>query len=319
MTSILLVRTSSLGDVIQNLPVVTDIMRYVTAPEIDWVVEEAFAAIPALHPGVRRIIPVATRRWRKGLASQAVWSDFSAFRRHLQETTYDVVLDTQGLIKSGFIAWLARGTRYGYDRHSAWEPLATLSYDRTFPVSPHLHAVVRNRSLAAQAFGYTASDAVDYGIATPFLVPAWLASGPYAVLLHATSRRDKAWPVASWVELGKNLDSRGIRCVLPGGSEAELEAARALAAAIPNAIAPDVMPLAAVAALLAHASVVVGVDTGLTHLAAALDAPVVGLYCATEPAENGVYAGDRAINLGGKGKPPEVDEVLAQVARLAAA
>ena len=121
------------------------------------------------------------------------------------------------------------------------------------------------------------------------------------------------------MELGKSLDSCGIRCVLPGGSEAELEAARALAAAIPNAIAPDVMPLADVAALLAHASVVVGVDTGLTHLAAALDAPVVGLYCATEPAENGVYAGDRAINLGGKGKPPEVDEVLAQVARLAAA
>jgi heptosyltransferase I len=318
MTSILLVKTSSLGDVIQNLPVVTDIMRYVTAPEIDWVVEEAFAAIPRLHPGVRRVIPVATRRWRKGLASQAVWSDFSAFKRRLQENTYDVVLDTQGLIKSGFITWLARGTHYGYDRQSAWEPLATLSYDRTFAVSPHLHAVIRNRSLAAQAFGYAITDAVDYGIAAPSPLPAWLPSGPYAVLLHATSRNDKAWPVASWVGLGKSLNSRGLQCVFPGGTKAELEAARGLAAAIPNAIAPDVMSLADVAALLAGATVVVGVDTGLTHLAAALGTSVVGLYCATEPSENGVYAADRAINLGGKGKIPRVDEVLLAVTRLAA-
>jgi heptosyltransferase-1 len=313
---ILLVKTSSLGDVVHNLPVVSDLQRRLPGLAIDWVVEEAFAAIPRLHPAVRRVIPVAVRRWRKALTAPATWREMGAFRRQLRGEAYDAVLDTQGLVKSALVAALARGRRLGYAREAAREPLAARFYDRTFVIPKNLHAVERNRWLAAAALGYAADLPLDYGIAAEPLAGEWLPTKPYAVLLTATSRADKQWPAAGWLALADWLGRRGLACVLPAGSAAERQTAAALARDMTGGVAAPPLGIAELAGLFAGAALVVGVDTGLTHLAAALGRPTLGLYGATDPLLTGVHAGANAINLGGAGQPPAPDEVIAGAERL---
>ena len=315
MTRILLVKTSSLGDVVHNLPVVSDLLSAAPGSEIDWVVEESFAAIPRLHAGVTRVLPVAVRRWRSSLLSAAARAEIGAFTRELKLRPYDAVIDTQGLLKSAWIAWLARGTRHGLDFASAREPLASF-YDRTYSVPWTMHAVERNRALAAQALGYAVPAQLDYGIAASAAVFAWLPRGRYAVLLHATSARSKLWAVKRWVELGTRLSRCGLASVLTWGNAAERLRAEEIAGSVPGAAVAPGLPLADAARLLAGAQAVVGVDTGLTHLAAALGLATVGIYCATDPAATGLYGGARAVNLGGIGKPPSVLDVLAALEQL---
>jgi len=308
---ILLVKTSSLGDVLHNLPVVSDIVRRYPGAQIDWLVEESFAALPRLHPAVRNVIPVAVRRWRGRLLNIEVWREIAAFRSTLTAQRYDVAIDTQGLLKSALLMRGAQGLRCGFDRDSAREPLAASLYQRTFPVATGQHAVERNRQLAAQALGYTLEEHADYGILPPAIAhPAWLAEGPYAVLLHATSRDDKLWNEANWVALGRYLHGKNIRCVLPWGSAMEQVRSLRLAEAIPDAVAPPRLNLNEAAALLGGAQAVIGVDTGLAHLAAALGVPTVGIYTTTDPALTGLYAGRCAVNLGNIGRAPDVTAVI---------
>jgi heptosyltransferase-1 len=319
MLKILLVKTSSMGDVIHNLPLVSDIRAHFPEAEIDWVVEESFAAIPALHPGVGSVLPVALRRWRKTPFARRTHEEIRAFIRRLQEKTYDIVLDSQSLLKSALIARLAHGSRAGLGWKSAREPLAALFYDYTVKIEKDRHAVERNRLLAGRVLGYTPDTPVDYGIKAPASALPWLPDGYYAVFLHATSRDDKLWPEERWVELGAHFNSKGLRCVLPWGSEAERARSQRLAGQIPHSVVPPHLTLGEAAALLASADVAVGVDTGLVHLAAALDIPTVALYCATEPGLTGVCAGVRAINLGGVGNPPSVAAVVAAAEQAVAA
>jgi heptosyltransferase-1 len=317
---ILLVKTSSLGDVLHNLPAVSDIMRQYPHARIDWVAEESFAALPKLHPGVRSVIPVAVRRWRKNLLLPDTWREIATFRHTLQAEHYDIAIDTQGLIKSALMMRGARGLRCGFDRSSAREPLASLLYQRTFHVAQGQHAVERNRQLIAHALGYTLHTGVDYGIHTPSTArPAWLPEGAYAVLLHATSRDDKLWDETNWVALGKHLQQQNIRCILPWGSATERSRSERLSAQIPQAISPCKLKLDEIAAIVGKATAVVGVDTGLAHLAAAMDVPTIGIYTATDPALTGLYAGERAVNLGGIRSSPAVSEVIAALARIAPA
>jgi heptosyltransferase I len=317
---ILLVKTSSLGDVVHNLPVVTDLVRRFPDAVIDWVVEESFADIPRLHPGVRRVIPVAMRRWRRSLWSPAVWRQIGDFRRELQQDGYDVVLDTQGLLKSALITRQARlaadGRRCGNNAGSAREPLAARFYDRSYPIARNLHAVERNRRLAAAAIGSAVGLPLDYGISAPPLTAPWLPKGNYAVLLTATSRADKEWPEPDWQALGLALIATGLRCVLPAGSAPERARAARLVSSLGRAVAAPSMTLAELASLLAGATLVVGVDTGLVHLAAALGRPTIALYCGSDPALTGVHAGANAINLGGRGAPPTAHETVDQALRL---
>lgn len=312
---ILLVKTSSLGDVIHNLPVATDIRRHFPDARIDWVVEESFSDLPRLHPAVGRVISVAIRRWRKALFSSATWQEIGAFKHSLQSVRYDLVLDTQGLLKSGLLARTARlapeGRRCGHDKDSARESIAARFYDQGYAISRHLHAVERNRQLAAAALGYAwDADALDYGIRADALQADWLPPSPYAVLLTATSRDDKLWPEDRWIALGNALRSQGLTAVLPAGSARERERATRIAAAIPGAIVAPSMGLKELAALFAGARQVVGVDTGLTHLAAALHRPTVAIFTGSEPALTGVHAGALASNLGGRNLVPTTDEVL---------
>jgi len=308
---ILLVKTSSLGDVLHNLPVVSDIVRHYPDAKIDWGVEESFAALPKLHPAVRNVIPVAVRRWRGKLLSVAAWREIGAFRGTLAAQHYDIAIDTQGLLKSALLMRGAQGLRCGFDRGSAREPLATGLYQRTFSVATGQHAVERNRQLVAQALGYALVGQADYGIRPPTIARlVWLADAPYAVLLHATSRADKLWGEANWVALGHYLHEKNIRCILPWGSAAEQARSLRLATLIPDAVSPPRLSLNEAAALLGGARAVVGVDTGLAHLAAALGVPTVGIYTATDPALTGLYAGRSAVNLGGIGQAPDTVAVI---------
>ena len=306
---ILFVKTSSLGDVIHNCPAVSDAARRVPGASIDWMVEEPFAELAALHSSVRRVIPVAVRRWRAAPLSPATWSEFSQFRRALRSERYDCVIDSQGLVKSALLASLALGEKNGFDRASAREPFAAHFYDLRHAVPQGLHAVERNRRLAAAVLGYAADGGCDYGLRAPgeasLAVPA-----PFALLLTMTSRSDKLWAEERWIELGRALGERGAQSVLPWGNEAERARCERIALGIGGALVPRRMTLAELARLMPRARWVAGVDTGLAHLAAALGVAAVGIYSGSDPALTGLYGNDRAHSLGTAGKSPSAREVL---------
>lgn len=307
---ILLVKTSSLGDVIHNLPVASDLGRQFPEATIDWCVEESFADIPRLHPGIRAVIPVAIRRWRKSLLRAATWREIGEFKKRLAKTSYDAILDTQGLIKSGLVTFLARGRCYGYAAEVAREPMASYFYDKTFVIPPNAHAVERNRWLGAAAFDYPVDLPLDYGIAPPDLDSSWLEAERHAVLFTATSRDDKLWNEQNWIAIGQALSSRGLTPIFPSGSLAERERAERIAASIPGAVVAPPLKLRELATLIGRAALAIGVDTGLAHLATALRVPTIALYVTTDPALTGVYGSGYFRNLGGIGRSPSVAEVL---------
>ena len=315
-----------MGDVVHNLPVASDLAVQFPHAQIDWVVEEAFAALPRLHGMVREVHPVALRRWRRAPFSAATWREIRAFRRRVTAQTYDAIIDTQALLKSALLVACARGRKYGLDWASSREPIGWF-YHRTFTIPRDRHAVERNRALAAQALGYTLSGPANYAVQLPASARQELdrragrilqepGRKGYAVLLHATSAREKEWPEGSWVALGQRLHRIGLLSLLPYGDAREQARSERLANRIPGALVPPALSLDAFAALLAGAATVIGVDTGLSHLAAALGRPTLGIYCATDPRLTGLYGGPRAVNLGGPGAPPSVDEVVSATDRL---
>ena len=314
MPRILLVKTSSLGDVVHNLPVASDIGAALPGVTIDWVVEETFAALPRMHPKVSNVIPAAVRRWRKSFWRSATRAEIGVLVDALREHEYDAVIDTQGLLKSALIARAARGTRYGLDWRGSREPLG-LFYDRTFSVPMAQHAVERNRSLASQALRYSLAAHVDYGAKPESKSFSWLPSR-YAVLIHASSAQAKLWPEARWIALARALEARSLSLVLPWGSDAERVRSERLAASTHGTIVPPRLGLSDVSAMIGGAQCVVGVDTGLTHLAGALGRPTVGIYTATHLERHGLYQCARAVNVGGAGACPEVAEVQAALERL---
>lgn len=302
---ILIIKTSSLGDVVHMLPALTDAQRRLPTLTADWVVEESFAAIPGWHPAVGRVLPVAIRRWRKRLLDPAVWREVGEFTSALAQQRYDAVVDTQGLLKSAWIARLAHGPRWGYDRTSAREPLAARFYTHRLAVARAQHAIERNRQLLAGALAYALEGlALDYGLLHPPAAAAEPTVPPRHVLaLHGTSRVDKEWSQAQWVELAQRLAACGSGLVLPWGNERERRRAEAIAAASPGSIVLPQLGLAPLAGLIARAPAVVGMDTGLMHLAAACGRPGVALYPATAPALTGVRSPPGAppiVNLDGQ-------------------
>ena len=291
---VLIIKTSSLGDLVHMLPALHDAARRLDDLQIDWVVEDPFAAIPRWHPQVDRVIPVALRRWRKRLGNRQTWREIARFKAQLGERSYAAIIDSQGLYKSAILASWARGPRFGYDRRSAREPLAALTYHQTVHILPSLHAIERNRRLLAAALDYRHEDlALDYGIMAmraSLALPSGELPRRYVVGLHGTSRRVKEWPESSWRGLGARLESQGLALVLPWGSPEERERARRIALAQSSIYVLPELDLDTLAAILVHAVAVVGVDTGLMHVAAALGCPGLALYTATDPARTGVIA-----------------------------
>lgn len=304
MTDILFIKTSSLGDVIHNMPAVTEARARLPDARIAWLVEEAYVPLVRLHPAVSEVVPVAARRWRKQLWSLPNWREMQGARGRIGAPRYDQVIDTQGLLRTGLMARIAQGRRHGYDRHSIREPLAAMFYDVRHGVSRDLHAIERNRLLTGAALGYEPAGPPDYG-----LDALRTGTGQYVVLLHGTARVEKEWSPENWIALGERLGD--IEVVLPWGNEREHARATHLAANMPNARVAGEMPLDAIARLVAGARFVVGVDTGLLHLAAALKVPLVAIFAGSRPDLTGPI-GQGPIEVVGAGDaPPSVDAVAA--------
>ena len=281
---VLIVKLSSLGDVVHAMPAVMDIQAAFPNAHIDWVVERGFAPLAARCEAVRRVIPCEIRRWRKAFfkaetraQTRAEWRTFKA---DLQHEAYDVIIDLQGLTKSAWIAWLARkargGKRYalanrtdgsGYERPTRWVA------DVAVPITPHIHAVTRGRVLCAQALGYEMPAHLNYGLGQ-----AAVQRKPVVVLVHGTSRTDKEWPLAHWFEIGTRLKQAGFDVALPHGNEAERVRSEALADMLPGAVVWPRLSLDQLTTEMAHCTGVIGVDSGLSHIAVALDLPHVQIY-----------------------------------------
>jgi heptosyltransferase I len=320
MKRILLVKTSSLGDVIHNLPVIHDILIHYPDAQFDWVVEESFADIPRLHPKVNRVITVAVRRWRKQLFSKKTWHEILKCKRLLSSEPYDLVIDTQGLVKSAIIASSAHGIKHGYDTHSIREPLASRFYDQTYDIPYHQHAVHRVRTLAALSLDYQVpTDAPNYGIQGEILLEESLQSqlnNPYMMALHATSKEAKLWPEDQWVKLGQALNHKGYQLVFPWATPNEEARAIRIATQLHNAFVLPKLSIGQIASIIAKAKITIGVDTGLSHLSAALSIPTVAVYTETRPELTGVMAAKDAkvVNLGGQHQIPSYSAVLEAIA-----
>ncbi len=309
---LLIVKTSSMGDVVHALPVVTDILRQHPDAEIDWLVEAPFAAIPQLNPGVDRVLPMAWRKWRDQLFQRATWRSMGALRTELRREPYDLVLDLQGLLKSALWARQARGPVGGYDQASVREPLAAWAYQRRAAVPRQLHSVQRCRMLAAAHLGYAMPhSAPDFGLQAP--TAGWKPGAPYAVIIPNASRPEKLWPERSWVAVGRRMLERGWLPVVLWGRDAEQTLAERIAAGCDGDV-PPFLKVGEMAGVLAGAQQVVGLDTGFTHLAAAFGRPTVGIYCDHEPGLAGITGSGPVASIGGKGQVPSKNEVLALVA-----
>ncbi|KTL62160.1 ADP-heptose--LPS heptosyltransferase [Photorhabdus laumondii subsp. laumondii] len=295
---VLLVKTSSMGDVLHSLPALTDAERNLPDVRFDWVVEEGFAQIPGWHSTVDQIIPVAIRRWRKNWFSPEIRAERRLFKEKLKLHQYDAIIDAQGLLKSAFLVTrLAYGPKHGYNRKSIREPLASFFYDCCHAVSKQQHAVERIRELFAVSLGYTKPAAQgDYGIARHFLKRKLENQDDYLVFLHATTRDEKHWPESHWRQLIAEIQPTGMKIKLPWGAEHEYQRARRLAENFSHVEVLPKLTLAQVAQELACAKAVVSVDTGLSHLTAALDRPNITLFGPTDPGLIGGY-GKEQISL----------------------
>ena len=335
---ILLVKLSSLGDVLHNLPIVWDLRKRLPHAQIDWIVEEAYVHL--LEPlrttetfrGIDRIIPVAFRRWRKHLFRWNTWCEFFAMRSMLQAVAYDFILETQGLIKSGMVCALARKAKHGFvtglanaTLHSGYEPMARRFYDESVQVPLKCHAIDRSRWVMCSAldwplFNRRSEPPQFYPLETiQALRPLHLegmrlqpsgVSAPYVLCFHATARAAKRWPNAEWITLGQALSQQGYQLIFPWGSPDEMKTSAHLASQIPGAIVPRAFSIEEAYRLIAHAALTIGVDTGLTHLSAVLGKPTVEIYCDSPRWKTEGYWSKWVINLGDMKTPPSVGEVL---------
>jgi heptosyltransferase-1 len=297
---VLIVKVSSLGDVIHTLPAITDAYRAKRGLRFDWVVEEAFTDIPRWHPAVDKVIPVAFRRWRKNLVKTWHSGEFAAFKRDLQEHHYDLVIDAQGLIKSGIISRISRGLTVGLSNTSIREPFATMFYNVKYTVPWQQHAVERLRDLFSRTFNYTFDyKTCDYGLNLRQFRNPQDSVPPYIVLLHGTTWESKQWPMPYWKRLIRLATTNGYRVKLLWGSAEELSRAKEMAENSPQVDVLDRMGLTDIARMMVNSAGVVTVDTGLGHLAAALSLPTVALYGASNPELTGTY-GHHQLHLPGR-------------------
>jgi heptosyltransferase-1 len=291
----LIIKTSSLGDVIHTLPAVTDAAAAVSGLRFDWVVEDAFVEIPGWHPAVDQVIPVALRRWRKGWRKAWSSGEMGEFRQTLSQNSYDLILDAQGLVKSAVLARMAGGNRVGLDRDSAREPLAALAYDHRLSIPRDMHAIDRVRLLFAKAFDYSLPGGEpDYGVSVA--AEAGTGNRPYLLFLHGTTWPTKLWPAAYWIELTQLATAAGYSVRFPWGTAEEQQRAQAIVAAAGAGHLLPKLGLSGLVKALAGAAGVVGVDSGLAHLAAAISIPGVTLYGPTRTDLTGAR-GKKQINL----------------------
>ena len=307
---ILIIKSSSMGDVIHALPVAYDIKKAFPDCELDWVVEESFKDIPALSPFIDRRIVTAFRRWRKHPLSHHTREEFGELRKTLREAHYDCVIDIQGLLRTGLVARLSGAETWGYSKDTIREPLASRFYTHTLAVPESLRPVRRYRTMASRVLGYTIDpEAPHYGLKVTPVSPVGV-TGPYAALAVNTSRAEKLWPQQRWIEVARELKKDGLQSVLFWGSDAEHERVLEIASAVEGAVVMPRSNLRSLAQAIAGAACLAGVDTGLTHLGAALGVPSVGIIVGTSAELFSLVSEKACATVGDKGVVPGTIEVL---------
>lgn len=335
-SKILLVKLSSLGDVLHNLPIVWDLRTRLPDAQIDWVVEEGYVHLlePLLSRkgfrGIDRIIPFGLRRWKKNLFQLTTWKEFFSFRKTLQSITYDVLIETQGLLKSAIVCSLAKKSSHvvvaglaNATEFSGYEPLARSFYNQSVQVPTQCHAVDRSRWVMCSALDWSL---IERGDAPQFYPSEFISSipksavaglrPPYILCFHSTAREAKRWPNDNWIALGKDLSAQGYQLVFPWGNDAEKAVSQLLASEIPGAIVPLAFSIEEAFSVITGAALTVGVDTGLTHLAAVLNKPTIEIYCDSPLWKTEGYWSDRIYNMGDIQNPPSIQEVLKASLRL---
>ncbi|VFP88462.1 lipopolysaccharide heptosyltransferase RfaC [Candidatus Erwinia haradaeae] len=277
---VLMIKTSSMGDVIHSLPALTDARLAFPNMHCEWVIEENFSEIPTWHPAVSHVIPVAIRRWRKNWFKNLIRKERINFKHALQYRSYDAVIDAQGLIKSAaLISRFATGTKHGGDIYSIREPVASWWYDKRYAINKNQHAVQRIRSLFAKSLNYTLPTTIgDYGILQHFKKNQPIKTNDYLVFLHATTKDKKQWPEMHWRTLINSLQPERVMIKLPWGTHNEFLRAQRLAQGLSYVEVLPKLMLKEIAHILIGAKAIVSVDTGLSQLAAALNCPNITLY-----------------------------------------
>ena len=298
---ILIVKLSSMGDVVHAMAAVQDIRRALPQARIDWVVERPFAPLVARCQGVDAVIPSDLRRWKHDLLAKETRRAWRAFRARLQQERYDAVIDLQGLTKSGLVAWLARkapGGRHfalaNRTQYSSYEAPARWLADQAIVMPWRINVVEQSRQLCATALGYSVEGAPGFGLGAGALaVPRAMAPGavarPVVVLAHGTAKQTKTWPTASWVELGRRLNAAGFCVALPHGSSAERALSEAMAAQLDDAWVWPGMGLDTLVDTMAGCAGLIGLDTGLSHIAVALGLRHVQIYRIDNAWRSGVH------------------------------
>jgi len=296
---VLIIKTSSLGDIIHTLPALTDAKKILGEIQFDWVVEESFAEIPDWHPAVRTVIPVAIRRWRHNILKTFQSGEWQQFKQQLQQQQYDAVIDAQGLLKSAWITRLAHGKIYGLDKTSARESMASFFYQQPQVIDKNQHAVERVRQLFAKSLNYSLIDLpLDYGIKEgirqnlPTQTNDNISQSKRILFLHGTTWSTKHWPEVYWCELAHQLTDQADKVILPWGNETEYQRALSIknyCRQSAQVIILEKMTLNELVKTIIQMDAVIAVDTGLAHLCAALDIPTIALYGSTSPGLTGTY------------------------------
>jgi heptosyltransferase-1 len=329
--TILLVKLSSLGDVLHNLPIVWDLRARLPNARIDWVVEEGYVHLlePLLSKGefkgIDRIIPFGLRRWKKNLFKLNTWKQFFAFKAKLQAVQYDYVIETQGLLKSALVCALAKKSQGAVvtglanaTQYSGYEPIARWFYKQSVQVPIDCHAVDRSRWVMCSALDWPF---ISRTTAPIFYLESFSQSfaeknivglkKPYVLCFHSTAREAKRWPNQNWITLGQELANRGYQVILPWGNSSERVVSESLAKKIPGALVPSAFSIEEAFSVIAYAALTIGVDTGLTHLAAVLGKPTVEIYCDSPRWKTEGYWAKNICNVGDIGAPPSASEVVA--------
>ena len=312
----LLMKTSSLGDVLHNLAVVSDLQRVFPGAIVDWCVEAPFAEIPAWHHGVRHIIPVSIRRWRKHLFKRETWAEISLALGALRSEHYDAIIDTQGLVRSVLLGRLAHGPVYGQNWREAREALSGLLLNHQLAVPYALHAVERYRTIAATALGYAdrlPALPLDFGLNTRYP----LQPGNEVFLFTNTSRDKKLWPEDHWISVGRALRDAGLVPVFTAGNDIEAARSQRIAAGIAEGGAlGEVLfrpTLTQLTERIAKARLCLGVDTGFTHIACALTVPTIAIFTDTDPELAGGFGLGLRQTFGHLDSCPPVSDIMGQL------
>jgi heptosyltransferase-1 len=327
---ILIVKLSSLGDVLHTLPIIFDIRTHLPSAQIDWLVEEAYVDLlkplqaDPINPYIDQVIPFGLRRWKKNIFSKTNWVELIQLIRKLRANRYDLIIDFQGLIKSALIAALARSNSlvigpYNSTDFSSYEPLARQFYSQTVAIPKQCHAIEVARYLINHALGIQSNGTKPhfYSVFEQCVLPdMFIESKPYALCFHATARHEKRWGMEAWVEIGKYLFERGITPIYPWGNTEEKAISETIVRQIPGAVVPQVFSLRDYFEIIQQARLTIGVDTGLTHLAAVLYCPTIELYCDSPIWKTRGYWSDSIINLGDLGAPPDTISVKSAIDQL---